>query len=199
MQHERFDGDYFDKWYRHPNHKVGTQADLGRLVRFAVAATEYILAHPVRSVLDVGAGEGRWRPLLRELRPRAVYQGMDPSEYVARRFGKRRNIVRGTIDDLPALFPSRTFDLVVCCSVINYLPHEQMVRGVRNIARHTGGMAYLEIFTSDDDVEGDTNGWHSETRSSYRRIIRGAGLVPCGLHCYVPDMSVPSLVGLERA
>ena len=195
---KRFDSEYFDKWYRDPGHRIGTGADLTRLVRFAVAAAEYILAHPVRSVLDVGAGEARWRPVLEKLRPRATYQGVDPSEYVVRRFGRQRNIVRGTLDDLPSLFPDAQFDLVICCSVINYLPREEVVRGIRNMAACTGGMAYLEIFTAEDHVEGDTEGWHSETRDAYRRMLRGGGLLPCGLHCYIPSANASSLVGLEH-
>ncbi|MDQ6738557.1 MAG: class I SAM-dependent methyltransferase [Gemmatimonadota bacterium] len=196
---KRFDSGYFDKWYRHPKHRVGTQADLARLVRFALAATEYVLAHPVRSVLDVGAGEGRWFPVLQKMRPRIRYQGVDPSDYAVRRFGERRNIVRGTLDDLPGLFPDAKFDLVVCCSVINYMPSDEVVRAMRNIAARTAGVAYLEIFTTDDHVEGDTEGWHSETRTLYRRMIREAGLIPCGLHCYVPGTNSDALVELERA
>jgi SAM-dependent methyltransferase len=198
-QSKRFDSRYFDKWYRHPDHRVGTGADLARLVRFAVTAAEYVLARPVRSVLDAGAGEGRWQPVLRKLRPRAMYCGVDPSDYALRRFGRRRNLIRGTLDDLPDLFEGRTFDLVVSCSVLNYLPRETMVRGVRNIAERTGGLAYLEIFTSEDDVEGDTHGWHAESRASYLRIVRAAGLTPCGLNCYIPSDRASSLVGLERA
>ena len=196
---KHFDSGYFDKWYRHPLHRIGTQADLARLVRFALAATEYVIAHPVRSVLDVGAGEERWFPVLQKMRPRIRYQGVDSSDYVVRRFGTRRNIVRGTLDDLPALFPGARFDLVVCCSVINYMPREDVRRALRNIAACTGGVAYLEIFTTDDHVEGDTHGWHSETRAVYRRMIRDAGLLPCGLHCYVPASNTESLVELERA
>lgn len=199
IRHKRFDSGYFDKWYRHPVHRIGTTTDLKRLVNFAVASTEYVLAHPVRTVLDVGAGEGRWQPVLRRLRPSARYHGVDPSEYAVRRFGKRRNIVQGTLDDLPLLFPDRRFDLVVSCSVINYLPRDVMIRAIRHIAERTAGLAYLEIFTSDDDVEGDTNGWHAESRASYRRIIRDAGLIPCGLHCYIPADNASTLVELERA
>ena len=196
---KRFDSGYFDKWYRHPEHRVGTTADLKRLITFAVAATEYVLARPVRSVLDVGAGEGRWQPVLKGLRPSLRYQGVDPSEYAVSRFGKRRNIMHGTVDDLPRLLPDRSFDMVVCCSVINYLPREVMIRAIRNIAARTAGLAYLEIFASEDEVEGDTTGWHAESRASYRRVIRDAGLVPCGLHCYIPSDNVSTLVGLERA
>ena len=199
MTDKRFDGGYFDKWYRHPKYRVGTTADLARMVRFAVTAAEYVLARPVRSVLDVGAGEGRWQPVLQKLRPRARYYGVDPSDYAVRRFGRRRNIVRGTLDDLADLFPGRRFDLVVSCSVFNYLDRDTMARGLRSVAARTGGMAYLEIFTSEDDVEGDTIGWHAESRDTYRRTMQGAGLIPCGLHCYIPADHASSLVALERA
>ncbi|HEY5086693.1 MAG TPA: class I SAM-dependent methyltransferase [Gemmatimonadaceae bacterium] len=199
MKQKLFDNGYFDKWYRHPDHRVGSDADLARLVRFAVTAAEYVLARPVRSVLDVGAGEARWQPILRKLRPRATYHGVDPSAYAVRRYGKRRNIVQGTLDDLSDLFPDRRFDLVVSCSVINYLPRDTMVRGIGSIAARTGGVAYLEIFTSEDDVEGDTHGWHAESSKTYHRIIRSARLIPCGLHCYIPADHASSLVALERA
>jgi SAM-dependent methyltransferase len=199
VQVKRFDNAYFDKWYRHPKHRVGTRADLTRMVRFAVTAAEYVLARPVRSVLDVGAGEGRWQPILRSLRPSATYQGVDPSEYVVRRYGRRRNIVRGTLDDLETLFPRRRFDLVVSCSVFNYLDRETMTRGLRSLAARTGGLAYVEIFTADDNVEGDTAGWHAEPRDVYRRTVRLAGLIPCGLHCYIPADHRSSLVELELA
>lgn len=196
---KRFDERYFDRWYRDPRHRIGTPADLERLVRFAVAAAEYVLARPMRSVLDVGAGEGRWAPVLRRIRPRATYAGVDPSDYTVARYGHRRNIVRGTLDDLDALFGDRTFDLVVCCSVLNYLPRAEMTRGIAQIARHTGGLAYLEIYASSDAVVGDTAGWHSEPAATYRRIARHAGLIPCGLDCYVPETLHDHLAALERA
>lgn len=196
---KRFDERYFDRWYRDPAFRIGTAADLERLVRFAVASAEYVLARPIRSVLDVGAGEGRWAPVIRRLRPRARYHGVDPSEYAVARYGHRRNIVRGTLDDLDALFDGRTFDLVVCCSVLNYLPRAEMTRGVASLARHTGGLAYLELYASSDDVMGDTAGWHSESAAMYRRIARDAGLIPCGLSCYVHESLSDHLVALERA
>jgi SAM-dependent methyltransferase len=199
MSHKRFDNSYFDKWYRHPDHRIGTATDLARIVRFAVAATEYVIARPIRTVLDVGAGEGRWYPVIRKLRPAARYHGVDPSDYVTKRFGKRRNIVQGTLDDLPMLFLRRQFDLVVSCSVINYLPRESMIRAIHRIAERTSGMAYLEIFASEDEVEGDTIDWHTESRATYLRIIARAGLIPCGLHCYIPAANASSLVGLELA
>lgn len=195
---KQFDDHYFDKWYRHPEHRVGTRGDLVRLVHFAVTAAEYVLARPIRTVLDVGAGEGRWAPVLRSLRPAARYQGVDPSEYAVRRYGRRRNIVHGTLDDLDALFGGQLFDLVVCCSVLNYLPRDAMTRGIDQMARRTGGLAYLEIFASSDAVYGDTAGWYAEPAAYYRRVTRDAGLIPCGLHCYVPHELRGNLVALEK-
>lgn len=195
---KRFDQRYFDRWYRDSRHRVGTTADLERTVRLAVASAEHVLARPIRSVLDVGAGEGRWAPIVRRIRPRAVYHGVEPSEYAVGRYGKRRNIVSGVADDLDSLFPDRVFDLVVCCSVLNYLPGAVMTRALAALARHTRGLAYIELFTSADDVVGDTVGWCAESPARYRQLISRAGLVPCGLHCYVPRDQARSLVALER-
>lgn len=196
---KRFDRSYFEKWYRHPVHRVGTAADLERTIRFALSAAEYVLARPVRTVLDVGAGEGRWAPIIHRLSPGVAYQGVEPSAYAIQRYGKRRNIMRGTADDLAELFPDQSFDLVVCCSVLNYFPRAMMIRALTQLAQCTGGLAYLEIFTSADDVEGDTGGWHTETPARYRQLLRRAGFIPCGLHCYILRDSIGNIVALERA
>lgn len=181
-----FDRSYFDKWYRHPAYRIGTRADLARQIHLAVSAAEYMLMRPIRSVLDVGAGEGRWQPVLRALRPRARYTGVDSSDYVIRRYGARRNLVHGTFDDLDTLFPTHTFDLVVCCSVLNYLPPDACQRALRQLHARTHGVAFIEIFTSDDAVAGDMESWYAESPPTYRRWLMQAGFTPCGMHCYVP-------------
>ena len=43
-----YDRNYFEKWYRHPRHAIGSTADLTRQVTFAVAVTEQVLARPLR-------------------------------------------------------------------------------------------------------------------------------------------------------
>jgi SAM-dependent methyltransferase len=196
---KRFDRQYFDKWYRHPAHAIGSSADLERQVHLAVAAAEYMLARPIRSVLDVGAGEGRWYPVLRRLRPSVRYQGVDPSEYTVQRYAARRNLMLGTLDDLDTMFPDAMFDLVVCCSVLNYLSRAELVRGLGQLFRRTKGVAFLELFTSEDDVVGDTDAWKVETPAGYRRLIRKAGFTPCGMHCYVTDALQGNVAALEQA
>ncbi len=162
-----------------------------------MAATEYLLERPVRSVLDVGCGEGRWRRVLLALRPRIRYVGVDPSEYVVRRFGARRGIRLGRAESLSAVGLPEAFDLVVCADVLHYLPRASLVRAAAEIAAHTRGVAMLPVFTSDDAFDGDRAGWHSRTPAVYRRVFRRAGLVPCGLHCYAAGAVSGAVAALE--
>jgi ubiquinone/menaquinone biosynthesis C-methylase UbiE len=121
------DAAYFRKWYRDPRHRVRTRAELDRQVRFVVAAAEHLLMRSVRTVLDVGAGEGAWHAALQRVRPSARYWGVDPSEYAVRRYGKSRRIVRGdaeTLDRVAGI--PESVDLVVCASVLQYLTPSAM-------------------------------------------------------------------------
>ena len=149
------------------------------------AVAEYFLGRKLRSVLDIGAGEGVWGVELRRLRPKLRYLGVDPSEYVVRQLGRERHIVRGSFETLPSLRAGREFDLVVCADMLQYVPTPVLKRGVRYLARHMVGVAYLEAFTRADEMEGDLEGWHPRTRSQYLRIFGDAGLVGCGIHCYL--------------
>ncbi|MEO8620075.1 MAG: class I SAM-dependent methyltransferase [bacterium] len=168
-----------------------------RKVRMVLGVAEYFLRRRVRSVLDIGAGEGAWRSELRRLRPGIRYQGVDPSAYVVRKHGKRRNICLGAFEDLPKLSLGRNYDLIVCADVIQYVPDAALERGVRHIARLLNGVTFLESYTTGDEMEGDLAGWHPRTKSRYRRIFAAAGLVGCGLHCYVTPELAQAAVELE--
>jgi len=196
---KRYDRAYFDKWYRDPRHRVVTPAALERQVRLAVAAAEHVLERHVRTVLDVGCGEGACRRVLRRIRPRARYEGVDPSVYVVRRFGARRGIHRGSIERLDEAGLLGPFDLIVCRDVLHYLAPRDLERGLANVSALLGGVAYLPTFTSADDVDGDVRGWYRRTPAYYARIFRAAGLVGCGMHCYVGKDIEPNLTSLERA
>lgn len=182
---KQYDQRYFDKWYRHPRHRIASTAGLRRKVRHVVSLTEAILDRSIRSVLDVGCGEARWQPVIARLRPRARYVGVDPSPYVVRRYGRRRNIRLGSFERLEAVGLEQPFDLVVCSDVLHYLSRRQVVRGLSSLVSLVGGVACLEVFTSADDIEGDDRGFRRRPASAYRRLFRDAGLVPCGMQCYV--------------
>lgn len=196
---KRYDQAYFDRWYRDPARRMWARADVERKVRMALGVAEYLLDRPVRSVLDVGCGEGTWQPIVKRLRPRAVYQGVDDSAYVVKRFGARRHIVRGSVGALGALGLKRMFDLVVCCDVLHYVTTAALRRGLAAIAGLTRGPAYLEAYTSADDVAGDHGHFQRRSPALYRRMFREAGFVPVGPHCYVHQRMEQRLVALERA
>ncbi|MEP6483118.1 MAG: class I SAM-dependent methyltransferase [Rudaea sp.] len=180
-----YDRDYFDKWYRHPDHAVSSRRELERKVALAVAATEYYLARPIVNVLDVGCGEGVWRAPLQRLRPKIEYLGLDSSEYVVQRFGRSRDIRLATFGDLGELRFDRAFDLIVCSDTMHYVRNAELRRGLRGIVDMLDGVAFLELFTSKDAPEGDKHGFIARTPRWYLREFESAGLIACGSHCYV--------------
>jgi len=185
---KRYDRAYFDRWYRAPRTRIDTPQALGRKVHLAVSVAEYFLGRRIESVLDVGCGEGRWYPILRHMRPRLRYAGVDSSEYVVKRFGRRRNIRLGTFGQLRMLRLPRGFDLVVCSDVLQYVDPPDLEPGLRELHRVLGGVAYIEAFTSEDNMEGDRTGWYDRPSSMYRQIFRRVGLTSCGVNCFVdPD------------
>lgn len=194
----RYDQAYFDKWYRHPRHQVKSAVELRRQVEFVVRMTEWVLDRPLKSVLDVGCGEGNWRAPLKRLRPTVHYAGVDPSAYAVQRYGKSRGLILGGIDDLDSLTLRPQYDLVVCCGMLNYLSGAELKRGLAQVARRTGGVAYLELFTSADAYEGDTDWPAPKPAAWYRRQIREAGLSAIGLHGYVPTARQARISALER-
>jgi len=195
---KRYDQAYFDRWYRDPRHTVVTQGVLARRVQLAVAAAEYLLERPIRSVLDVGCGEAQWRALLLVARPGIRYTGVDSSEYVVKRFGRSRNIRLGTVGTLDRLKLSGPYDLIVCSDVLHYVPTDELKRGLVTIERLLGGMAFLEIYTADDDTEGDDDGFMRRNAAEYRRLFRRAGLVQLGMHCYVGRDLKDELITFEK-
>ena len=192
-----YDEAYFTKWYRDPRTRVHTPDSVRRKVRMVVGVTEYFLGRKLRSVLDVGAGEGVWGREIRRLRPGAHYLGIDPSRYVVARFGRRRNIRLGSFEQLPMLALGRGHDLIVCADMLQYVPDAALRRGVRHLASILGGVAFLEAYTSGDDMEGDLEGWYQRSKAKYRRIFADAGLVACGVHCYLTPRAAERAVQLE--
>jgi SAM-dependent methyltransferase len=192
----RFDREYFDHWYRAEG--FGSPARLRRKVAYAVGAAEYLLERPVRSVLDVGAGEGSWRAELRRLRPNVRYVGVDPSAYVVERYGARRNLLQGDLGRLDRLGLEGPFDLVVCADVIAYVDGRSLRRGLATVADLLAGVALIEVFTARDDFEGDLDGYHRRSPATYDRWFAEAGLTRIGPHLYTGADLLERLASFER-
>ena len=194
-----YDCAYFDKWYRHPRHRVKSAHYVARQAAFVLGAAEYLLERPITSVLDVGAGEGHWRAALRRRRPGLRYYGVDPSDYVVRRFGRRRNIQLGSLGTLHKVKLPRSFDLIICCGVLNYVADDEITAGLRTLRNLARGPLYLEIFAREDDAEGDFRRRAAKPAAWYRRMTRTAGLIACGMQFYVPRNLKYLTSALERA
>ena len=201
MDSKAYDRAYFDRWYRDPRARVATSASVARKARLVLGVAEALLERPVRSVLDVGCGEGAWRAPLKRLRPRVRYSGVDSSAYAVERFGARRSIVRGTFGELSLLAESLggPFDLIVCCDVLQYVADPQLRSGLRAVASLLGGVAYLEAYANEDAIEGDRRGWHRRSARFYAQEFRRAGFTGVGMHCWVGEELVHSTAALERS
>jgi len=195
---KQYDRAYFDRWYRRSRVGVGAREFVARKVRLAVMAAEYVLARPIRTVLDVGCGEAPWRAILKRMRPRIEYTGFDSSEYVVARYGRRRNIQRASLGELPFVDLRGMYDLVVCADVLHYVRSPELRTGLAALAPHVGGVAFIETFTSADTIEGDHAELQARPPAEYRKFFDEAGLLPIGLHLYVTRKTAKTLVALER-
>jgi len=193
---KKYDRSYFDKWYR-GTQRVNSPAEVRRKVHLAVAATEYFTKRPLQSVLDVGCGEGAWLEHLRALRTNIEYMGVDASEYVVRRFGRKRNIRRATFGELPSLRLTKKFDLIVCSDVLHYLDDEEIRIGIREMARLLVGVAFIEVLTKEDDIIGDTQQMKRRPAKWYRKTFADAGLIHVAPYCFVAPSLFATAAELE--
>ena len=179
-----YDAAYFERWYQAD--QIGGAARLARKVALAVASAEYHLERPIRSVLDIGCGEGAWRAPLLKLRPRVQYLGFDSSEYAIARYGRSRNLHLAGSATSPGCGPCAPVDLLVCSDVMHYVPTRELQPGparLRRTLRRRGIPGSLQ-----------RRGRHSTatTRASSRArragtgaAARTPGFTALGSHCWL--------------
>lgn len=192
---KRYDARYFQRWYRESH--IGGRARLARKVAMAVAMAEYHLQRPLRSVLDVGCGEGAWRAPLLKLRPKLSYLGFDGSEYAVRRYERSRNLGLARFGDFAELRPCAPVDLLVCSDVLHYLATRELDRGLPGLAELCGGVAFLETFTREDDAEGDEDEYQNRPAAFYRKRFEALGLRQVGSHCWLSPRLATDATALE--
>ncbi len=180
-----YDRAYFDHWYRNPANVPHSPAQLRRKAMLAVSVAEYYLGREVRNVLDVGCGEGAWLAPLKQLRPKIDYLGLDSSDYAVARYGRTRNLRKASFGQLGELRFDQKFDLIVCSDVLHYVRAVELRYGLSGIAEMLSGAAFLELFTTQDRLEGDKQGFISRPAKWYLGVFAEAGLIACGSHCYL--------------
>jgi SAM-dependent methyltransferase len=192
-----YDQNYFDRWYRDRTQRVISPIDLELKVRLTLAVAEYHLGRPVRTVLDVGCGEGAWRaPLLRHL-PQIDYLGLDSSEYAIARYGRTRNLRLLRFAQLAEQRFDHSVDLLICADMMHYVPTAELNRGLSGFAELCHGVAYLEVMCGSDDFVGDRDGYLGRTAAWYRKTFAKAGFLSCGNHCYLSQALRHSAMALE--
>jgi len=148
-----------------------------------IGVAEALLGRPVRTVLEVGHGDGTWRTALRRVRPGVRYTGVDSSAYVVARFGRSRGIRFGTFGTLATEELRGPFDLVVCRRVPDHLGPRELSRGLQALAGLLGGVAYFDAIAPRAGRQltpGD-----ARQAARYRRALRRAGLTAVGMQCWV--------------
>jgi SAM-dependent methyltransferase len=195
MADRRFDAGFYERFYADPETRVSSEESVGRLVRFICGYLDYLQIE-VREVLDFGCGIGLWRePLNQALPGLRRYHGVEFSEYLCGVHGW----THGSAVDYDH---GRPVDLVVCQSVLQYLPANPARAAIRNLARHTGQALYLEATTKADwahscDQSRTDRDVYFRTIDWYRRAL-APHFISCGGGLFLPKASEVVLYELER-
>ncbi len=138
----RFNRDFYRQFYFEGATAVTSRAEMRARGRFIAAYVAHI-GCPVRTILDAGCGIGLLRAPLRRALPKAVYTGLEISDYLCERYGW----VQGSVSDYQ---PRRSFDLVICYDVFQYLGDRDAARGLANLGRLCQGVLYFTALTARD-------------------------------------------------
>jgi SAM-dependent methyltransferase len=134
----------------------------------------------LKAALDVGAGTGLWRHALARQLPQLRYTGVDISPFACASYGHLKR-------DISRWKSRKTFDLVICQGVLQYLDDTQAEAALENLAAMASGLLYLEALTVHDwqqrvDRERTDGAVYQRTGAWYRKRLRshfitvGAGL-----------------------
>jgi SAM-dependent methyltransferase len=173
-----FDHEYYKRFYYDPNTAVTSKREIQARARL-IAAYALHTGLPVRRILDAGCGTGLLRPWLRRYLPRAVYTGIEASEYLCQRYGWQQA-------QIETYKPTAPFDVIVCYDVLQYLDSRTADRALANFGKLCRGVLYFTALTrvdwehncdrsrTDSNVHLRSANWY---RSRLRTNFREAG---CG-------------------
>jgi SAM-dependent methyltransferase len=168
---DRFDQEFYRRHYVDPRTRVVTRGEMMRRAELVSAFVRHGELK-VRSILDVGCGLGLMRAQLRRRFPRALYLGLEASGYLCKRYGWEHGSA-ATFD------PGRSFDLVICYDVLQYLDSRQAAAAIRNLGRLTGGVLHFGVLTREDwdlycDQRNTDRNVHLRSGQWYRKRLASA-------------------------
>jgi SAM-dependent methyltransferase len=167
-QSERFDADFYRRHYLDRRTRVVTPAEMTRRADLVAAFVRHGELR-VRSILDVGCGLGLMKRRLARHFPGARYTGLEVSDYLCRRHGWQQGSVA-------TYAPGRSFDLVICYDVLQYLSTREAAAAIRNLARLCRGVLHFGVLTQEDwdlycDQRNTDRNVHLRPGSWYRRRL----------------------------
>jgi SAM-dependent methyltransferase len=164
-----FDAAYYRRFYMAAATRAMSQPDAERRGAL-IAALVRQLDIPVRRVLDMGCGLGWFKRPINKAFLKARYTGVEFSEYLCQRYGWEQ----GSVVDYRG---RGTYDLVLCCDVLQYLDKSQAVAAINNLARLCSGAVYVHVPTKKDwrmsvDPEGTDTNVHIRSGAWYKKQLR---------------------------
>lgn len=135
------------------------------------AITEFLLAQPLKTCLDVPVGTGRFFELY--ARHGIHVTGVDISKAMidiatsaAEKLGIEPDMHCGSVFHLP--FPDRSFDAVICWRLLNWLSPKELERAVSEVVRVSDGWVLASIRQRQPTVRS----WAAERK---RWLLRATG------------------------
>jgi 2-polyprenyl-3-methyl-5-hydroxy-6-metoxy-1,4-benzoquinol methylase len=188
-----FDQAYFERFYFNRRTRIAEPAYFDRLAAFAGAYLK-LLDIPVGRVLDVGCGAGLLHRGLRRAFKGVKIDACDVSEYVCARFGWQCV----SIEELEV---KRSYDLVVCHDVLQYLDDKAASRALTKLAALTHCALLFGVLTREDwesncDQDLTDRNAHMRGTAWYRRRL-GAHFHNVGGGLYIKRDANVVLYSLE--
>ena len=137
-----FDRDYYQRFYFDSRTAVTSRAEMNARGRLIAGFAAHI-GQPVARILDAGCGVGLLRGPLRRAFPRAVYVGLEVSEYLCRRYGWRQG-------SIATLRTRERYDIAVCYDVMQYLTSTEARQAIATLGRVCRGLLYFGALTRED-------------------------------------------------
>ena len=185
---------FYHRFYASPDTPAVEPYELELLVDHVLAYLRY-LDLDVTRVLDLGCGLGLWQSFLKARLTSLDYTGVEMSDTLCRDLG-------WTHASLSEFKSRRKYDLIICQSVFQYIPGQEVTDGLRNMARLCRGAMYLEVVTREDwdrncDQTATDGAIHLRSVSWYRKRI-ARYFVNCGGGLFVPRHASVVLYELEH-
>lgn len=139
---ERFDNDYYQRYYLNKATRVANPNYYKRLAKFLAAYSAY-LGVSVARILDLGCGVGGLQaPLLQEFK-KVHYSGIEHSRHACEKYGWEYACAS-------SFSAPQAFDLVICHDVLQYLDAERADKALCNFAQLTNKILYFSVLTKED-------------------------------------------------